>query len=115
MIMNLCPRLRGRPRCQQAAISRDDIIEQAFIAFAQQGYEGVSLRQLATICGVSDSLLHHHFGSKHQLWQQAADTHIAPLMNTLSSNLEQLAQSHHPASALQQNLPKSLKNMIEEF
>jgi hypothetical protein len=33
----------------------------------------VSLRQLAGDCGVSDSLLHHHFGSKHQLWQEAAD------------------------------------------
>jgi TetR/AcrR family transcriptional regulator len=55
--------------------------------------------------------LHHHFGSKHQLWQEAADNHIAPLMNTLSSNLENLAKSHRPASALRQNLPQSLKNI----
>jgi|GEM_PF-1354425 len=114
MIMNLCPRLRGRPRCQQAAISRDDIIEQAFLAFAQQGYEGVSLRQLATICGVSDSLLHHHFGSKQQLWQKAADNHIAPLMATLTANLETLAAKGRPAQALGHNLPQSLKNMISK-
>lgn len=110
--MNFCPRLRGRPCSKQAAISRDDIIQKAFIAFAEQGYEGVSLRQLAKLCGVSDSLLHHHFGTKHQLWQQAADTHIAPLMNTLNTNLELLAQSHQPAHALRHNLPESLKNLV---
>lgn len=110
--MNLCPRLRGRPHCQQAAISREDILHKAFIAFAQQGYDGVTLRQLASACGVSDSLLHHHFGSKPKLWQEAADNYIAPLMNTLTANLEDLAQSHHPAYALRQNLPQSLKNLV---
>jgi TetR/AcrR family transcriptional regulator len=61
---------------------------------------------------VSDSLLHHHFGSKPKLWQEAADNYIAPLMNTLTANLEDLAQSHRPAHALRQNLPQSLKNLV---
>ena len=76
--MNFCPRSRGRPRFQQAALSREQIIERAFLAFAELGYEQVSLRLLANHCGISDSLLHHHFGSKQQLWQEAADNHIAP-------------------------------------
>ena len=110
--MNLCPRLRGRPRCQENVISRPDIVEKAFIAFAEQGYEGVSLRQIASQCGVSDSLLHHHFGSKQQLWQEAADNFIQPLMATLTTDLETLAQSNQPAQALRQNLPLSIKNLV---
>ncbi len=110
--MNVCPRLRGRPRGQEHVMSRPDIVQQAFIAFAEQGYDGVSLRQIASQCGVSDSLLHHHFGSKQQLWQEAADAFIQPLMATLTENLEALAQSSQPAQALRQNLPLSLKNLI---
>jgi len=110
--MNLCPRLRGRPRCQENVISRPDIVEKAFIAFAEHGYEGVSLRQIASQCGVSDSLLHHHFGSKQQLWQEAADNFIKPLMATLTTDLETLAQSNQPAEALRHNLPLSIKNLV---
>ena len=110
--MNLCPRLRGRPRCQENVISRPDIVEKAFIAFAEQGYEGVSLRQIASQCGVSDSLLHHHFGSKQQFWQEAADNFIQPLMATLTTDLETLAQSNQPAEALRHNLPLSIKNLV---
>ncbi|MBK6758670.1 MAG: hypothetical protein IPG70_14190 [Moraxellaceae bacterium] len=40
--MNLCPQIAWSPRAQQAAISREDILHKAFIAFAQQGYEAVS-------------------------------------------------------------------------
>ncbi|HNN29671.1 MAG TPA: TetR/AcrR family transcriptional regulator [Agitococcus sp.] len=112
--MNFCPRSRGRPRCQQAALSREQIIERAFLAFAELGYEQVSLRLLANHCGISDSLLHHHFGSKQQLWQEAADNHIAPLMATLTSNLEALAANDRPAQALRHNLPQSLKNMVSK-
>lgn len=110
--MTLCPRLRGRPRYQEHVISRADLVEKAFIAFAEQGYDGVSLRQLAKQCDVSDSLLHHHFGSKQQLWQEAADTFIKPLMATLTSDLETLAETNQPAYALGQNLPLSLKNLV---
>ena len=110
--MNLCPRLRGRPRCQEHVTSRPDILEKAFIAFAEQGYEGVSLRQIASQCGVSDSLLHHHFGSKQQLWQEAADSFIQPIMATLTTDLETLVQSNQPAQALRQNLPLSIKNLV---
>ena len=113
-MMNFCPRSRGRPRCQQAALSREQIIERAFLAFAELGYEQVSLRALAKDCGISDSLLHHHFGSKQQLWQEAADSYIAPLMATLTDNLEALAANDRPAQALRHNLPQSLKNMVSK-
>lgn len=105
------PRRRGRPARADTVMAREDILHQAFQAFAIQGYDGVSLRQLASDCRVSDSLLHHHFGSKQQLWQEAADSVFRPLMTDMVEKLEALARQGDAASALRQNLPLALKLM----
>lgn len=110
--MNFCPRARGRPARATQITSREDILQTAFSAFAQSGYDGVSLRQLAMQCGVSDSLLHHYFGSKQQLWQQTVDQYITPLMADLMANLQTLAQQDEAASALRKNLPLALKRLM---
>lgn len=86
---------------------REDILKTAFTCFAERGYEHVSLRQLALECGVSDSLLSHHFGSKQQLWYEAADSVFAPLYQELVTTLEGI-QADNIASLLRQNLKASL-------
>lgn len=112
--MNAPLRQRGRPARSDSAMSRDQIVRRAFNAFAVHGYDGVSLRQLAAACGVSDSLLHHHFGSKQDLWREAADQVIGPLMQRLYESLEQLARQGDAASAIRRNLPQSLKLVLAE-
>lgn len=112
--MNAPLRQRGRPARSDSAMSRDQIVRRAFNAFAVHGFDGVSLRQLATHCGVSDSLLHHHFGSKQELWQEAADQVVGPLMNRLYATLEELARDRDAAAAIRQNLPRSLKLVLAE-
>lgn len=112
--MQPTPRQRGRPARTECVMSREHLLRQAFNAFAVHGYEGVSLRQLACACGVSDSLLHHHFGSKHELWREAADQVIGPLMQRLYETLEQLALQGDAASTIRRNLPQSLKLVLAE-
>lgn len=113
-----CPfstaRRRGRPARNDAVMAREDILRQAFLAFARLGYDGVSQRQLASECGVSDSLLHHHFGSKQQLWQEAADSVFAPLVAQLLERLEALARQGTAATTLRQNLPQALSFMMAD-
>lgn len=106
------PRRRGRPARTDAVMAREDILRHAFLAFARLGYDGVSQRQLAADCGVSDSLLHHHFGSKQQLWQEAADSVFAPLVGQLLERLDGLARQGSAASTLRQNLPQALTLMM---
>jgi TetR/AcrR family transcriptional regulator len=36
--------------------------------FAERGYDGTNLRAVARAAGVSQPLIHHHFGSKQGLW-----------------------------------------------
>jgi AcrR family transcriptional regulator len=88
-------------------MAREDILKQAFAAFARQGYDGVSLRQLAAGCGISDSLLSHHFGSKQQLWQEAVDSVFAPLYRHLVTTLESI-EAENVAWVLRRNLKAAL-------
>lgn len=48
--------------------ARDLILEGALRAFAERGFHGASMRDIAQRAGVSQSLVHHHFGSKEALW-----------------------------------------------
>lgn len=104
-------RRRGRPSRDAMAMPREDILRQAFAAFARDGYDGVSLRSLAAECGISDSLISHHFGSKQRLWEEAADIMFQPLYDQLLALLDALAQAqgNNAVAVLQNNLPQALK------
>lgn len=52
---------------------QETILEAALEAFAQRGYDGVSVRELNRQIGVSHNLVHHYFGSKEALWRAAID------------------------------------------
>lgn len=49
------------------------ILEAAQQVFAERGFAGASLRDLAEAAGVTRSLIHHHFGSKEGLWLAVVD------------------------------------------
>jgi AcrR family transcriptional regulator len=51
--------------------ARDDIIVAAREAFAQQGYDGTSLRAVARAAGVDAALVHHYFDGKSDLFMAA--------------------------------------------
>lgn len=57
-------------RRRDAAASQASILEGAVRVFADKGPEGASMRDLARAAGVSQGLLHHHFGSKRELWEE---------------------------------------------
>lgn len=63
----------GRPAAGDKAISQTDLLEAALHAFAEHGYEGVSIRKLTRDLGVSHNLIHHYFSSKEQLWKSAME------------------------------------------
>jgi TetR/AcrR family transcriptional regulator len=61
------------PRPSDAA--RTQILKAAADLFAARGYEGTNLRAVARAAGVSQPLIHHHFGSKQGLWE-AVKAHV---------------------------------------
>src|SRR3546814_13669184 len=67
-------RRRGRPANNAAhSVPEQRMLDLAFHSFAQKGYEGTTLRDLAKQLGVSHNLLNVRFGSKADLWRCAVD------------------------------------------
>jgi TetR/AcrR family transcriptional regulator len=60
------------PRASDSA--RAQILKAAADLFAAQGYDGTNLRAVARAAGVSQPLIHHHFGSKQGLWEAVKAT-----------------------------------------
>lgn len=47
--------------------TKADIVDKAFHVFAESGYEGTSLREIARRCGINHATLLHHFPKKSLL------------------------------------------------
>lgn len=71
------PARRG-PRTADAADTRAAILREARRAFAEGGYAGTSLRQVAQRAGVDASLLSYYFGSKENLFTAAMELPASP-------------------------------------
>jgi len=66
------------PRPRNAAATREAILASARRAFAESGYEGAGVREIAAGAGVTAMLVNRYFGSKEQLFAEA----IAATMQT---------------------------------
>jgi AcrR family transcriptional regulator len=55
---------------------RDAILANAAALFAQQGYVGTSMNQVASACGISKAALYHYFRDKYALLVNIAEVHI---------------------------------------
>jgi AcrR family transcriptional regulator len=58
--------------------TRDTILAAARDAFAEKGYDGASIRHIATSAGVDPALVHHYFGTKDQLFRMAMKFPVDP-------------------------------------
>ncbi len=51
--------------------TKEKILQQAILLFAQTGFAGVSMRSLAKAVDISAATLYHHFPDKNTLYRQA--------------------------------------------
>jgi AcrR family transcriptional regulator len=58
--------------------TREAILEAARTAFAERGYDGASIRAIATGAGVDPALVHHYFGAKDQLFLAVMQAPLDP-------------------------------------
>ena len=70
-------RQRGR-RPGDPGATRRAIEEAARATFAEVGYERATIRAIAADAGVDPALVHHHFGSKEDLFVATHDFPISP-------------------------------------
>jgi AcrR family transcriptional regulator len=65
-------RVRRKP-APHAEATRTRIVAAAVKAFADNGFEGASTREIAQAASVEQGLLTYHFPNKDELWRAAAD------------------------------------------
>ena len=94
-----------------AAASQETILEAALEAFAQRGYDGVSVRELNRQIGVSHNLVHHYFGSKDALWRAAIDYGLNRVNEAW--RLEDLAPDADPVEKMKVGLRRFLEVMAQ--
>ena len=70
------------------AKTRETILIAAFDVFAQKGYDGASVADIAAAAGVPKSLLQYHYGSKEELWKACLERKAGPVISALDRFLE---------------------------
>lgn len=70
------PLRSGRQSDEAAAQTKERIISAALKEFAQHGFEGASLRNIAKQAGTTHGLIRHHFGSKDDVFRAVVDASV---------------------------------------
>ena len=73
------------------------ILSEAAELFMTKGYDATSMRDIAQKCGISKSLLYHHFADKYQIFTRATTTSSAGLNETVA---EAVARAKCPREKL---------------
>lgn len=68
---------RGRPPAGEAP-GRERILAAAATEFEEHGYDGATTRAIAARAGVDAAAIHHHFGTKSDLFAAVIDIPIRP-------------------------------------
>lgn len=68
-------------RTNNPELSQTKILDSAQTLFIERGFAGTSMSAIAKDSGVTQSMIHHYFGSKEELWQavkkEAYDDYLA--------------------------------------
>lgn len=71
---------------------REFIIERAAQLYAERGYHGASMADVARACGMSKSLLYHYFPAKEDVLFEAMESHVKTLLDTATRISEMKAK-----------------------
>jgi AcrR family transcriptional regulator len=80
--------------------ARNAILEAGLAVFAEDGFHGATMRKIADRAGVSQPLLHHHFGGKTELWRIVGDRITADFMTYMSNAVDLAAPAPEAVKAM---------------
>jgi len=72
---------------------REKILESALTLFAQNGFQGTSLSEIAQGAETQKQLITHHFGTKDNLWREVVNRELGDGISLLKS-VQQTAAEH---------------------
>ena len=81
-------------RQKQREHTREVILDGAEKIFLRQGYSGASMKHIAKASGVTQSLIHHHYGNKENLWSTVRDRCFQRVYESLRPGLSTAARGN---------------------
>lgn len=73
--------LQNSPRKEQAATTRQKLINTTRLLFSENGYKGTSMRAISRNAGLSDGLLYHYFpGGKKEIFQVIVTENLGQIL-----------------------------------
>ena len=90
----------ARPRSAGFEEQRDQILQAAAQLFANGGYAGTTMQQVARASSVSKATLYHYVQDKHDLLAQISAGHVARLIALVAA-----VKAHHPLPAKVPEMP----------
>ena len=110
----------GRPAHPTDIPAEPEILTRGLAAFAELGYEGASVRELARRLGVSHNFINDRYGSKARFWRAVIDQSLTDLVARLEAalavpgeddliRLRNLVHAFHQANVAEPDLPRIMK------
>ncbi len=110
----------GRPAQPTDIPAEAEILARGLAAFAELGYEGASVRELARRLGVSHNFINDRYGSKALFWRAVIDRSLTAQVERLRAilgvsggdelaRLRNLVHAFHQANVVEPDLPRILR------
>jgi TetR/AcrR family transcriptional regulator len=84
----------GQEPKRRSGLSRSKILDVATKLFAQRGYSGVSIRDIAGACGIGIPSIYHFFGDKDNLYVTCCEQLFSEVEVILSGSFKEPASTH---------------------
>jgi AcrR family transcriptional regulator len=91
----------------QPPITRDRILDTAEALFAERGFAGTAVRDIAAAVGLTAASLYNHFAGKEALYAAVLERGMRPLIDVL----EDLASRDHGRDALDATLGRAMEHL----
>src|SRR5258707_11638128 len=110
----------GRPAQPTDIPSESEILGRGLVAFAELGYDGASVRELARRLGVSHNFINDRYGSKELFWRAVIDRSLVAQVARLGAvlnipgeddlaRLRNLVHAFHQANVAEPDLARILQ------
>jgi TetR/AcrR family transcriptional regulator len=119
--VNRAPARRvGRPAQPTDIPPSSEILARGLAAFAELGYDGASVRELARRLGVSHNFINDRYGSKEQFWRAVIDRSLTAQVARLGAilnvsgeddlaRLGNVVRAFHQANVAEPDLPRVMQ------
>jgi len=105
-------RTRKPQRPRDASATREVLLNAATLVFAEQGFAGARVDEIATRAGVNKALIYAYYGDKRGIYRAVLAAHLRDFASPEFS--EAVAAEHGPRRALEDVIRRYLRMLIQD-